>query len=180
MQKKIITVLLLLFSFVITAQDSGITIEIHYPITASEEHYGELVGVLGAAFQFQISDDDILNYGLEYKFDTNQATIGRHNSTEVTKKMYLYNHINLFSKINLDRDARFKLYLDGGLSIFKYNGNHNYIGYNAGAGLAFDIMDGIYIFSNYNFVKANKKQSGLSYKPEETLGIIRFGIGFTI
>lgn len=184
MQKLILTLVVLTITLTNYAQDSGISAEIHYPITSSERYTGELVGVLGGAFQFQISDDDVFNYGLEYKFDTNQATITNRsytsNSSSAKKKMYLYNHLNLFSKINITKDELFKLYLDGGLSVFKYDGRYPFVGYNAGVGLSYDIMDKIYIFSNYNYVKANQKQSSTDYKLEETLGVIRFGVGFNI
>jgi len=170
------------FTTLSKAQSTGISAEIFYPIVSTEDYQGNLDGVLGGAFQFQFSDEAIFNYGLEYRFDTSQATIAYENSP-VKSKMYIFNHINMFSKINIDKDKRFKAFIDGGFSVFKFGGGstaRNYIGYNVGAGLSYDIMEQFYIFSNYNLVKATKKQNSGEFEYKETLNIIRFGIGFNI
>ncbi len=184
MQKLSFIFLFLIGSIQISnAQDSGISVEIFYPIVATEEYQGDLEGVLGGAFQFQFSDTDVFNYGLEYKFDTSQATINYGNGAEPKKKSYLFNHINAFTKINIDSEQKLKGYLDGGFSVFKFGGgssSRSYLGYNVGAGLSYDIMEQFYIFSNYNYVKASKNQNNDEFQYKETLQIIRFGIGYNI
>jgi len=179
----LISIYLLAGLQLINAQNSGISVEIHYPITFADQYQGDLSGVLGGSFQFQFSDNEKFNYGVEYKFDTNQATLIHENST-AKKKVYLYNHINLFSKINLDTAERLKMYLSTGISIFKYNNSKrspSYIGFNVGTGFSYNITNQLYLFTNYTFIKARKKQQNNSeYIDRETLQIIRLGVGFNI
>jgi opacity protein-like surface antigen len=181
--KKLYLLALISFSSLISfSQDTGISAEIHYPIVSTKDYVGDLIGVLGGAFQFQLSDEKKINYGLEYRFDTSQAIQQRENSN-IKSKMFVFNHLGAFSKINLDNEEQLKLFVNGGLSVFKYSGGGTskpYVGFNAGGGLSYSILDQIYIFGKYSLVKASKKQSNSEFTYKETLQIIRFGIGFNI
>ncbi len=75
--QKLLFILVLFFHFqnLLFAQNSGISVELHYPLTmpAEKNNYSDVNGFFGMGFQFQFTDNEVLNYGIEYKFDLNQT-----------------------------------------------------------------------------------------------------------
>jgi len=165
------------------AQDSGLSFELHYPLVFENPNnqYSETQGVFGGALQYQLTANDRFNYGVEYKFDLNQTK----KITEISSEdlQFILNHLNLFAKINLDDTNAFKLYVDGGLTIYKYKqsvASQSYTGFNAGLGFSYDIMERIYLHTNFNFIKSFKKQQQTGFVDTESKQVIRLGLGFKI
>ena len=183
---KIILLLVLSFSFFFKAQsqDSGLSFELHYPLDfeKSTNQYTDVQGIFGAAIQYQLTANDKFNYGIEYKFDLNQGNkILQYSPNKPFS--FLINHINLFTKLNLDDYEKFKLYISAGFSVYNYNKSStssSYTGFNGGVGISYKLVDRIYFHSNFSYVKAFLKQKQTGYVDTESRQIIRFGVGFRI
>lgn len=183
--RKFLIVLIVLFSSYSTlqAQDSGLSFELHYPLVFenANNQYSETQGIFGGALQYQLTANDRINYGLEYKFDLNQTKRILDSYSEDLQ--FMLNHINVFTKISLDEHNAFKMYIDGGLTIYKYKqsvASQSYSGFNAGLGFSYDIMERIYIHTNFNYIKGFKKQKQTGFVDTESKQVIRLGLGFKI
>jgi len=166
------------------AQDSGLSLELHYPLDfeKSTNQYTDVQGIFGATLQYQLTDNDKFNYGVEYKFDLNQANKVLEYSPS-SQFNFLVNHINLFAKMNLDEYEKFKLYIAGGFSVYNYNKSSTssgYTGFNGGVGLSYDLVERVYFQTNFSYVKAFLKKRQTGFVDTESRQIIRFGVGFKI
>jgi hypothetical protein len=166
------------------AQDSGLSFELHYPIDfeKSTNQYTDVQGIFGGSLQYQLTDNNEFNYGIEYKFDLNQGRKILQYSTGETFN-FLINHINFFTKLNLDEYEKFKLYIAAGFSVYNYNKSStssSYTGFNGNLGFTYDLIERIYFQSNFSYVKAFLKQKQTGYVDTESRQIIRLGIGFKL
>lgn len=187
MYKHLITLAVILGSFSqINAQDSGVSFELHYPAIFANENnnYSDVQGVFGGAIQYRLSDNNKFNYGVEYKFDISQVKDVRRESTiPVTSRNILINHINIFSKLDLDDYQKFKMYVDAGFSTYKDKENSNsqsFNGFNGGIGLSYDMIERVYLHTSFNYIKAFKKDKQTDNVETESQQIIRIGIGFKL
>ena len=183
MYKRFLFLVFILSSFYTTqAQDTGISFEVQYPIMFSNEdyQYHENNGVLGGSLQYQITDNIPFNFGIEYKFDFFQSHEGYHNTSEIRKVGFLFNNINLYSKMLFISAPELQLYTTAGFTTYKYrNGlSRNFIGFNAGGGLTYDIYDTIYLSSSFSYMKATRKNLSQDYKENEKFTLLRVGLGF--
>lgn len=184
--KQYFIILLLVFgsfSF-IHAQDSGVSFEVHYPLDFEKEtnQYSEVFGIFGGALQYQFTDAARYNFGVEYRFDLNQAN-RLFDGGPSKKVQFVQSHLNIFSKIYLDDAERFKGYVAGGFTTYKYSQSSTtqaYIGYNVGIGFNYDLLERVYIHSSYSYIKASKRQKQTDFVDDETRHIIRFGLGFKL
>ena len=184
--RKIIVFIFIVLSFVgmSFSQSTGITVELHYPITGAHENnnYSDVTGIFGAGFQFQFSDAEFVNYGLEYKFDLNQ-TYQRYEGSASENINFMMNHLNGFAKINLDLMQKTKVYTNAGFTFYKYKGGQSqqgFTGFNAGAGLSYEFVEKFYAQASYNYIKAGLKQKQTGFVDSETFSTFRIGIGFKL
>ena len=185
MKKIVFLVLMSILATGIFAQDSGISFEVDYPLIFSDKHnqYSDTSGVLGGALQYQITDNIPFNFGLEYKFDLIQATeiTGSNGNVKTSKRAFLINNLNVYSKMLFIDIPELQLYVTGGFSTYKYRGGKgipSYIGYNAGGGLTYDILDRTYLLVSYSFIKARLKQYNGNTLNVDKNQLIRLGFGF--
>ncbi len=172
--------LLVLVFFPSKAQDTGISAEVFYPIQMPREYQGDLTGILGIAFQFQFTDNDFANFGAEYRYEMIQG-VYQTQYTDPTYKTYSFSNLGLFGKLTLNRDETFKLYTGLGMDIFDWGntgGKRKFLGYYASGGVYFDILDQWYLFTNYQYSRATKKDNSGNYTYREYLNTLRFGFGF--
>jgi opacity protein-like surface antigen len=182
--KRIILFLFTLISILSNAQISGINAEIHYPFTmpGDKNNFSEVDGIFGGAFQFQFTDNEFVNYGIEYKFDINQS-YQKYENTSVNKFNFVMNHINGVLKVNLDLMQKAKLYTDAGFTFYKYKGGvsqQGFSGFNVGAGLSYDFVDQFYGQLTYNYVNSGLKQQQSGFEDKEKFGVARITLGFKI
>lgn len=187
MYKYLIILVIALSSFLqINAQDSGVSFELHYPAIFADENnnYSDVQGVFGGAIQYQLTDNNKFNYGVEYKFDISQVKkVGRDSTIPVTNRNILINHLNIFSKLNLDDYEKFKMYVDAGFSTYKDQENsksQSFNGFNGGLGLSYDMIERVYLHTSFNYIKAFKKDKQTDNVETESQQIIRIGIGFKL
>lgn len=183
--RKIIILLVLISNFCLGfAQNSGIIAELHYPLLmpSDKNNYSEVNGVFGGAFQFQFTDNELVNYGIEYKFDLNQ-TYQKFEYTTAERLTFIMNHLNGVLKVNLDLMQKTKLYTNAGFTFYKYKGGaeqQGFTGFNVGAGLNYQFIDQFYGQVSYNFVNAGIKQLQTDFHDKENFGIFRITIGLKI
>ena len=186
MRKYLFIFIVSFFSLTQTkAQDSGLSFELHYPLVFADDlnSFSDVQGIFGGALQYQLTDNHKFNYGVEYRFDLSQSRKDNFNVITSTSFQYLMNHINLFTKLNVDEMEKFKVYIDAGFTVYKYKEGSNsqsYTGFNGGLGFNYDIMRRIYLQANFNYIKSFKKQQQTSFVDKESHQIIRFGLGFKI
>lgn len=166
------------------AQKTGISAELHYPflMPSDKNNYSDVNGIFGGAFQFQFTDNEVVNYGIEYKFDINQTYQKYENSTP-DKFNFVMNHINGVLKVNLDLMQKTQLYTDAGFTFYKYKGGsqqQGFTGFNVGAGLNYQFIEQFYGQLTYNYVNAGIKQQQTGFQDKENYGIVRLTIGFKI
>lgn len=187
MKQSVILLLMSLLSTGIFAQDTGISFEIDYPLIFSnrENQYSDTSGILGGALQYQVTDDIPFNFGFEYKFDLIQATeiLGANGNITAKKRAFLLNSLNAYGKMLFLDIPELQFYVTGGFSTYKYRGGKgtpSYIGYNAGGGITYDIMDQTYLLVTYSFMKARVKQyNGITINIDKNQ-LIRLGLGFKL
>jgi len=184
MQKSTILILIL-FSFFIksSAQYSGMSFEVHYPLVFSDENntYSDSQGVLGGTLQYQFTENIPYNFGLEYKFDLVQTVERLSEYSEPTKRNFLISNINVFGKMLFITVPELQIYASGGFTQYKYKNTtagRSHLGFNVGGGLSYDIYDKIYILSNYSLLKTNLKDNSGEFSKDETHQVIRMGLGF--
>jgi hypothetical protein len=160
-QQLLFILIITFFSISFTrSQDTGISVEVFYPIQKTTEYSGDLTGILGLALQFQFTDYDKANFGAEYRYDMIQGIYNVGNNTTPGKKNYSFSNLGVFSKINLDQDALFKLYAGSGMDIFNwgsFGGKKKYIGYYFSGGLSYDLLEQWYILEITNGPKLKKR-----------------------
>ncbi len=168
------------------AQNSGISVGLHYPLTipAEKNNYSDVNGTFGMGFQFQFTDDEVFNYGLEYEFDMNQ-TYQRYDfgSSQTDSFNFMMNHLNGFTKINLDRAQNIKFYTDAGFTFYKYKegqGQQGFTGFNVGAGLNYEFIEKFYFQATYHYINTGIKQQQTGFIDKENFNLFRIGIGFKI
>jgi opacity protein-like surface antigen len=168
---------------------SGLTFESHYPIITTTQSSYEVdngkrnnSGVIGGNFQYQFTDNLITNYGIEYKFDIYQDVIINQYTNGGKKNFVLMSNINLFGKFLFIDMPELQLIASGGFTVYKKggNGSRSHTGYNFGGGVQYDIFDGVYVFTNYNYAKAKLKQNNEYSTEPEYHHIIRLGLGFRL
>jgi len=184
LSKNVISLLLITTSLFSNAQKSGINAEIHYPFTIPNEknNYPQVDGIFGGAFQFIFTDSEFANYGIEYKFDSNQ-TYQKYEYSNPVKINFVMSHINGVLKVNIDAMQKAKLYTDAGFTFYKYKkglGQQGFTGFNVGAGLSYDFIDQFYGQLTYNYVHAGLKQQSSDFKDKEKFGIVHVTLGFKI
>lgn len=186
--QKLLFIIVFIFHFqnLLLAQNSGISVELHYPLTmpAEKNNYSDVNGVFGMGFQFQFTDNEVLNYGIEYKFDMNQ-TYQRYDygSSQTDSFNFMMNHLNVFSKTNLNRAQNIKFYTDAGFTFYKYKegqGQQGFTGFNVGAGLNYEFIEKFYFQATYHYINTGIKQQQTDFIDKENFNLFRIGIGFKI
>lgn len=184
--KKILllTIVIICFNNIKAQTSSGVSLEMHYPVVISlseTNDYTELDGVIGGSFNFQFTDNLQYNFGFSYQFDVFQYNYYPNEYVEPTKSGFMMNHINLYSKLLFIDAPELQMKIQGGFSTYKYRKSQtdrSYNGYNAGAGLSYDVSEQLYITGNYSFIHAAKKFNDGSSGAPEVFHIGRIGLGF--
>lgn len=165
-------------------QDTGMSFEVHYPLIFSQDNtYSDSQGILGGALQYQFTDNIPFNFGLEYKFDLIQTTEHISEYTEPTKRNFLISNINLYSKMLFVTIPELQLYTTGGFTTYKYKDSgigRSHLGFNAGAGLSYDMFGSIYLFTSYSFIKATLTQNDGESLTSDKHHLVRLGFGFNL
>ncbi len=179
----LLLVVIFSFSFQNIAQDSGLSFEVHYPLIFSDKNntYSDTSGVLGGVLQYQFTDNIPFNFGVEYKFDLLQTVENLSEFTEPTKRNFLINNLNVFSKMLFVTIPELQLYTSAGFTTYKYKNTtagRSHIGFNAGAGLSYDIFEQIYFLASYSFIKATLKQNDGESLTSDKHHLVRLGAGF--
>lgn len=169
------------FTNMLKAQDSGITFEVQYPLIFSNENaYSNNTGILGGSLQYQITDGIPFNFGLEYKFDLFQTTEKLSQYSKHTKRNFLINNINAYSKMLFVNLPELQLYTTGGFTVYKYRNTgagRSHLGFNVGGGFNYDIYEKIYLLVSYSYIKASLKQDDGTTYYRDKHQLIRFGVG---
>jgi opacity protein-like surface antigen len=101
--------------------------------------------------------------------------------TETTKRNFLINNLNVFSKMLFVTIPELQLYTSAGFTTYKYKNTttgRSHIGFNAGAGLSYDIFEQIYFLASYSFIKATLKQNDGESLTSDKHHLARLGAGF--
>ncbi len=170
-----------LFASQIFAQDSGISAELVYPIQIPKYYQGDLSGIMGLGIQFQFTDNDVFNYGIEYKFEMIQGVYQVNENTNPTNKTYVFNNLGLYGKTSLS--PGFLLYTGIGGNAFNWGASgdsRKYFGYYISGGMDVMITDQWYLLANYQWSNAKKNTNLSDFSYQEKLSTIRIGVGFNI
>ena len=185
MYKSFFIALLLISSMIHSfAQNSGVSVELHYPLMSANENnnYSDVSGLFGAAFQFQFTDHEVFNYGVEYKFDLNQS-FQRYEGSPGSSFNFMMNQINGFGKVNIDALKKTKIYTNAGFVFYKYKDSQyqpGFTGFNIGGGLSYEFIEKFYAQISYNYIHAGLKQRQTGFVDVENFSALRMGIGFKI
>lgn len=176
--------LFLFFEINLTAQNSGVSVELHYPYVSSNSNnnYSDVNGIFGGVVRFQFTDNDFANYGISYQFDMSQ-TYEKNYINDVNKLNFLMNHIDGFVLLKLDDVNDLQFLIQSGFTFYKYKENNyqpGFTGFNIGGGLQYPLNEKFYIHATYNWLKATIKQKQTNFVDGEKYGIVRAGIGFNI
>jgi hypothetical protein len=185
MRKYLFLLLLGLIGINNSAQNSGVSFELHYPIIIpdSKNYVDEANGIIGGSVQFQFSNSDLLNYGIKYKFDQIASRVTFENTSTVNDLNFLTHHINLFGNYNLDRSETIKAVLESGITFYKYKNsstNPAFFGFNISPGLNVQFHEKFYGLLNYSYVKTSLKQKQTNFRDRETMQFVRIGFGFKL
>lgn len=185
--RKLFITFSLTFSMLISifAQESGISLEIHYPIVIADpsNFSSEISGLFGANFLFQFSNNEMIDYGIKYTFDQIQTQQSIYNNNQINKYNFVMSHIDGFGVIDLNSQKNLKANIEGGISFYKYQKSTTqpgYFGFNAGTGLNYEFERRFYAFLHYNFIRTSRNEKQTDYVKIEKIQAFRIGIGLKL
>jgi len=167
--KIILFFILISGSFIAKGQNSNFSIEVQYPVSIYNSLNNSHVGIIGGALQYQFGNNEIYNFGIEYRLDIKRTTKSNFYLDKDLKYTDGNNSLNIFSKISIP-STPIKIYLEGGVGTLA-TANNRMFAKNFGGGINVVLSERLYLSVNYvNYLIDSGKSQQFG----------RLGLGFKI
>jgi opacity protein-like surface antigen len=187
--KKLILLLLVIFTKNIFSQNTNISATISYPITLADTDFNRYTGIADIGIEYLFYEDSSLEIGTS--FNTSyfvQKTNFTNPSFTLNENIFLFQP-NFFLSFKMSQEKDVKPFLSIGYVLATYDLDFNVAngppdereskgGLNIGGGVRIEISEQLFVLGKFDYVGFNDKEDGINLKFSNNFSAAKLGLGY--